>query len=190
MDDKKSLLLQAKAPTRREMLGGAAVALGALALGSVTAWAKPGDEISHSAESIHQEVSFKASRKRVYDALTDARQFIKVMQLSAAVTSGMALGSSPAEISRVAGGAFSIFAGHVVGRQIELVPNERIVQAWRVVDWSPGTYSLAKFVLAEEGSGTELIFDHTGFPSGQAEHLAAGWKGNYWEPLEKFLTQP
>ncbi len=23
---------------------------------------------------------------------------------------------------------------------------------------------------------------------GQGEHLAAGWKANYWEPLEKFLA--
>ena len=27
------------------------------------------------------------------------------------------------------------------------------------------------------------------FPmAGQREHLAAGWKANYWEPLEKFLA--
>jgi activator of HSP90 ATPase len=42
------------------------------------------------------------------------------------------------EISQQVGGAFSLFGGHIVGHQIELVTNERIVQAWRVVDWSPG----------------------------------------------------
>jgi len=31
---------------------------------------------------------------------------------------------------RSAGEAFSAFDGHVTGRQIELVPGERIVQAW------------------------------------------------------------
>jgi len=34
-----------------------------------------------------------------------------------------------------------------------------------------------------------MVFDHGGFPKGQAEHLAAGWKMNYWELLEKFLSQ-
>jgi hypothetical protein len=31
-------------------------------------------------------------------------------------------------------------------------------------------------------------FDHTGFPTGNAEHLAAGWHAHYWMPLEKILA--
>jgi activator of HSP90 ATPase len=85
------------------------------------------------------------------------------------------------------GGAFSLFGGHILGRQIELVPNQRIVQAWRTADWKPGVYSIAKFELAEEGSETRIVFDHTGFPAGQAAHLAEGWVGNYWAPLTKYL---
>jgi uncharacterized protein YndB with AHSA1/START domain len=146
------------------------------------------EEISHTGEAIHHEVVFHASRKRVYEALTDAAQFNKVAQLSVAVRSGMPLGTKPTEISRDAGGVFTVFGGHIVGRQVELVPNERIVQAWRVVAWNPGVYSIARFELIEEGSGTKLVFDHTGFPDGQGQHLADGWKGNYWEPLEKYLT--
>jgi activator of HSP90 ATPase len=139
-------------------------------------------------KSIHQEANFRASRKRVYEALTSASQFDKMTHLGAAMGSGMALGTAPTEISTQAGGLFTIFAGHIVGRQVELVPNQRIVQAWRVVNWDPGLFSIARFELVEQGSGTRLVFDHTGFPKGQAEHLAAGWKGNYWEPLDKFLS--
>ena len=146
------------------------------------------EEISHSGEAIHQEVVFKAIRKRVYEALTDTKQFNKVAQLSAAMQSGMSLGAAPTEISREVGGAFSLFGGHIVGRHVELVPNERIVQAWRVVVWNPGVYSIVKFELTEQGSGTKLVFDHTGFPEAQGQHLAEGWKANYWEPLEKYLA--
>jgi len=141
-----------------------------------------GQEISRTAESIHQEVVFQASRKRVYEALTDAKQFTKVTSFSPVMK------AAPAEISGVIGGAFSCFSGHIVGRQLELVPNERIVQAWRVVTWDPGVYSIAKFELKEQSSETRLVFDHTGFPNGKAEHLAAGWKENYWEPLRKYLA--
>ena len=143
------------------------------------------DEVSHSAEAIHQEVIFKASCKRVYEALTDAKQFAKVVALSAA---GMSLGKAPTEISRDAGGAFSLFGGYISGRHIELVPEQRIVQAWRTGSWNPGTFSIARFELTEQGENTKLVFDHTGFPSGQGQHLAEGWKSNYWEPLEKFLA--
>jgi len=86
-----------------------------------------------------------------------------------------------------AGSAFMLFGGHIAGRQIELVSNERIVQAWRVVTWSPGVYSIARFELKEQGSSTKLVFEHVGFPEGQGQHLAEGWKVNYWEPLEKYL---
>jgi activator of HSP90 ATPase len=95
----------------------------------------------------------------------------------------------PVQISREAGGAFTLFGGYIVGRQIELVQNERIVQAWRVAAWSPGVYSIARFELMEQGPSTKVVFEHVGFPEGQGQHLAEGWKGNYWEPLEKYLGQ-
>ena len=145
-----------------------------------------GDEISHTAEAIHQEVVFEVSRKRVYEALTDATQFDRVIQLSEA---GMSIGNRATQISREVGGTFSIFGGHIVGRHIEMVPNERLVQAWREISWPPGVYSIVKFELAEQGAGAKLVFDHTGFPEGAAKHLAIGWKANYWEPLRKYLGQ-
>jgi uncharacterized protein YndB with AHSA1/START domain len=141
-----------------------------------------GEEISRNEESIHQEVVFKASRKRIYEALTDAEQFTKVVRLSKAP------GGPAAVISKEAGGAFSAFGAYVTGRHIELVPNERIVQAWRAGSWEPGKYSIARFELKEQGEQTKLVFDHTGFPNGDAEHLLEGWNTNYWEPLRKYLA--
>jgi activator of HSP90 ATPase len=163
------------------------MAVGGLALGSTGLRAAPQQEIFRTAESIHLEPVFTASRQRVYDALTQTQQFDKVVQLSQAVKSGMALGNAPTEITRVEGGTFKLFGGHIVGRQVELVPNRRIVQAWRVIDWPAGVYSIVKFELVEQGLGTQIVFDHNGFPNGQAEHLAEGWKSNYWEPLRQFL---
>jgi uncharacterized protein YndB with AHSA1/START domain len=175
-------------PTRRQAILGAAMACGGLGLGVMKSWTGAEEEISHTAEAIHQEPVFKAGRKRVYEALTDAKQFDKVIQMSGAMKAGMPPGAKPPEIGREAGGAFSLFGGYVTGRHIELVPNERIVQAWRAGGWDPGIYSIARFELVEEGAGTKVVFDHTGFPKGDAEHLAAGWKMNYWEPLEKLLA--
>ncbi len=96
--------------------------------------------------------------------------------------------SIPATLTATAGGAFSLFGGRISGRFIELVPDERIVQAWRPTEWAAGVFSIVRFELLAQGSATRLVFDHTGFPKGQAEHLAAGWKGNYWEPLAKVLA--
>ncbi len=146
------------------------------------------DEIIRSAEAIHMEVSFSAAPARVYDALTEAKQFNRVVQLSAAMQS-MSISNKPVEISKEVGGAFSAFGGYVTGRQIELVAGQRIVQAWRAGSWAPGAYSIARFELSPQGAGTKLEFEHAGFPQGDAEHLLAGWKGNYWEPLAKVLAE-
>ena len=147
-----------------------------------------GEEISHTAESIHQETQYSASRERVFDALMSTKQFDRIIHIASGrdITS---LGTEPTAISRDVGGAFTIFGGHILGRNIELVVNQRIVQAWRVADWAPGLYSIARFELVEQGGGTRIIFDHTGFPQGLGQHLADGWRSHYWQPLEKFLAE-
>ena len=187
MNEKMNAREQVRIPTRRQVIAAVGIAIGGMALGSKESWAAAEEEISRTAESIHMEPVFKASRKRVYEALTDAKQFDKVIQLSAAVKTGMAKSPNPPEISHEAGGAFALFGGYITGRQLELVPNERIVQAWRAGSWDAGIYSIARFELVEQGTGTKIVFDHTGFPKGDGEHLAQGWKMNYWEPMEKFL---
>jgi len=143
--------------------------------------------VDHTAEAIHQEPTFESSRQRIYNALLDSKQFGQIMQLSGAMAA-MKLGDKPPVISRDVGGTFSLFGGYITGLQLELVPNARIVQAWRVGSWQPGIYSIAKFELHEQEAATKIVFDHTGFPKGMAEHLASGWNDNYWSPLRKLLA--
>jgi len=131
---------------------------------------------------IHQEIHFKASPKRVYEALLSSRQFSESTKKSFANFS-----AASAKIDPVAGGAFSVFDGVISGRILELVPDQRIVEAWRVADWPAGIYSIARFDLRANGTGTTLIFDHTGFPEGLKEHLATGWQQHYWDALTKYL---
>ncbi|HWX28378.1 MAG TPA: SRPBCC domain-containing protein [Steroidobacteraceae bacterium] len=182
-----NLTMPTSGPTRRQAIAAVAGAFGGLALGSTRAGAGAGDGISHTAESIHQEPVFTASPKRVYEALTDAKLFTRVVQQSGALQA-MHLPDTPAEISREAGGAFALYGGFITGRHVELVPNVRVVQAWRAGDWPPGVYSIAKFDLVAQGSGCKIVFDHTGFPKGEAESLASGWKAHYWGPLARVLA--
>ena len=125
---------------------------------------------------IHQEVLFKVSPNRIYEALTNSAQFSEMT------------GGAPTEISTEAGGSFSLFGGMIVGRNIEMVPSKRIVQAWRAGNWDAGVYSIVKFEFNEQGNETQLVFEHIGFPEGQKEHLEAGWHENYWKPLEKYFA--
>lgn len=123
---------------------------------------------------IHQQITFNATPERIYDALMNASEH-------SAFTGG------PAEISRDVGGSFSCHGGQIVGRNIELVENRRIVQAWRVANWDEGIYSIVRVELAGDGDATELTLHHDAFPDGMGEHLAGGWHARYWEPLKKHL---
>lgn len=172
--------------TRRQFSLQIASGIGFTGIALAAPQASP-DEISHTADSIHQEVNFSVDRKRIYAALLDTKQFDEMTRLIPSMRTAN-LGNSPTEISRELGGPFTLFRGHIIGRHVEFVPNQRIVQAWRVVDWDPGVYSIVKFELNQQGPGTRLVFDHTGFPVGLAKHLADGWKEHYWEPLHKYLT--
>jgi activator of HSP90 ATPase len=128
-------------------------------------------------ERIHQEIVVDAPKSLVYGVLTDAARF---SQMS---------GGAPTEIDAKAGGAFSCFGGMITGRNIECVPGELLVQAWRAKPWGSGVYSIVRFELRAEGSSTKVALDHAGFPEGQGEHLDKGWHANYWEPLRKLLSE-
>jgi activator of HSP90 ATPase len=99
----------------------------------------------------------------------------------------MSVQHKPAAIDPRAGSAFSLFGGYITGRFVEIVPDQLMVQAWRVGGWQPGIYSLARFELREREGRTTVALDHTGFPVGEADHLASGWYANYWNPLHALL---
>jgi activator of HSP90 ATPase len=170
-------------PTRRQVITGVAVALGSLAVGSPfrtlaqqpVMQQKSATAANQARTSLHYDIDFKASPQRIYETLLDAKQF--------AVFSGL-----PAEIDPTPGGAFSLFGGQIVGRNIELIADQRIVQAWRPTHWDAGVYSIVRFELKPRGSESTLVFDHTGFPAGEFDHLDWGWHHHYWEPLQKFLS--
>jgi uncharacterized protein YndB with AHSA1/START domain len=188
MDGKTNSGSLSNGPTRRQAIFGVAMAFGGLSLASSEAGAQGKEELSHTAESIHQEVVFKASRKRVYQALMDSKQFEQIVQLSDASKTMMPPGAPPAKISPEVGGAFKTFGGLIEGRHIELVPDTRIVQAWRPAYWGPGVYSLVKFEFSDSGAGTKIVLDHRGFPDGDGKTLLDGWSKNYWQPMAKFLV--
>ncbi len=183
MNEKNNPARLINTTTRRQAIAGAAITFASLAAG-LTAWGKtqqpamkeaPSTPANQKRTSLHQEVDLKATPQRIYEVLLDSKQF--------AACTGMA-----AEIDPKAGGAFSMFGGLVVGRNIELIPNQRIVQAWRPTHWDPGVYSLVKFEMKPHASETTVILDHTGFPEGEYDSLSSGWESHYWTPLKKFLA--
>ncbi len=129
--------------TRRDtmaMIAGAIGTFGCIAAGQQPdtheTTAKTNDALR---TSLHQQIELPAPPKRVFEVLMDERQFAAVTGLSA-------------RIDPTAGGAFKTFGGLIEGRNVELIPAQRIVQAWREVSWEPGFYSLVHFELKAQGN--------------------------------------
>ena len=125
--------------------------------------------------SIHQEVTIDASPAAVYAVLTSSTDFTKMT------------GGRAAEIATEVGGALSMFGGDIRGRIVELVPERRVVQAWRSQAWPDGVYSIVRFELSAEGNGTRLVFDQAGYPDGAEKMLEGGWHQMYWKPMKTML---
>jgi len=124
--------------------------------------------------TIRQIVSFQKGPEKIYKVLTSATEFGEMT-------------GAPADISGDEGGEFCCFGGQITGRHIELKPNERIVQAWRVKAWEEGVYSIMKFDISESDDGSTVTLEHTAYPEESFEHLEPGWHKMYWEPLKAFL---
>ena len=124
--------------------------------------------------TIHQEVDFQVAPASLYAVLLDAKKSSAFTGLSA-------------EIQAQPGGSLKLFGGLIEGRNIELVSNRMIVQAWREASWPQGYYSLVKFEMVARGAGTHLVFDQTGIAESDWGHLNEGWPIRYWNPIHKYL---
>jgi activator of HSP90 ATPase len=172
--------------TRRRALAGAAAGI-ALSVSRLSALAQqPSTKAqppspNQTRTSLHQEIELNAPPERIFHILLDSKEF--------AAFTGMA-----ATIDPSAGGAFNTFGGLIEGRNIEIILNHRIVQAWRPTYWDPGVYTIVHFELKASSAsstssiGTTLVLDHTGFPEGEFDHLDPGWHMRYWDPMTKYLA--
>jgi hypothetical protein len=129
---------------------------------------------------IHQEASINAAPRAVYDVLTDGQKF--------AAATGM-----PAQLSDREGEPFTLLGGRIEGRQIELVPGQRIVQAGRFGAAHPtcrdaGVYSVVRFTLSGLQDGTRFVIDHAAVPPEWHEHICGGYPSFYQQPLERYFA--
>ena len=127
-------------------------------------------------KSIHQSITFKASPHEVYETLIDSKKHSEFT-------------NSEVSISRQTGGNFSVYSGEIEGVNLELVPDQKIVQSWRYSDWPEGHYSKVVFSLGQIPSGTRLTFTQTGVPEVFYDDIRQGWHDYYWKPMKDFLKK-
>jgi len=128
--------------------------------------------------SIRQQVTFNARPGQVYELIMDQAQH-------AAFT------GSEVIMSRDVNGEFTVFDGYCHGRNLELIPGEKIVQTWHFAEdgWPDDHFSICTFRFEKVADTTKLTFLQTDVPEHKVEDLKKGWKDFYWNPMKAYLKK-
>jgi len=127
-------------------------------------------------KEIKQSVIFKAKPHVVYEMLMDSKKHAKFT-------------GAPAKISRDVQGSFTAYGDYIEGKNLELVPDKKIVQKWRGSEWPEKHYSVTTFELNPTKDGTQLIFTQKGVPEEYYDAIFNGWIEHYWEKMKKTLKE-
>lgn len=101
-----------------------------------------------------------------------------------------AMTGAKAKASTKVGAAYSAWDGYIVGRNLELVPDRRIVQSWRTSEFAADDpNSTITIELTPLGAGTRLSLRHVGVPDGQTAYEKGGWRDNYFEPMKAYFAR-
>ena len=94
-----------------------------------------------------------------------------------------------AKISRLIGGTIMAYDDYIAGKNVELLPDGKIVQDWRAVDWPEGYFSRVVFDFTAVPEGTVPRLHPYRPPGRYRRGITQGWIENYWEPMKKYLEK-
>ncbi|MBT8220192.1 MAG: SRPBCC domain-containing protein [Bacteroidia bacterium] len=94
-----------------------------------------------------------------------------------------------ASISNEIGSSFTAWDGYISGRNLELVPNKKIVQSWRTTEFHENEEdSLLEIELTERDGKTELTMFHSQLPEHGAQYVQ-GWADHYFQPMNRYFLE-
>jgi uncharacterized protein YndB with AHSA1/START domain len=97
---------------------------------------------------------------------------------------------SEASMSEETGAQVSAWDGYITGRNLELVPGERIVQSWRTTQFTDEHEDSQIIVtLKAVEDGTLLTLEHTNVPDAQKSYEESGWQKHYFDPMKEYFAK-
>ena len=119
-----------------------------------------------------------ASAQEIYDAWLDSLAHSEM-------TGG------EADMSDEIDAEVSAWDGYITGRNLELIPGERIVQSWRTTQFADEHEdSIITLTFEEAGDGTLMTLVHSKVPDEQTSYEQSGWQEYYFEPMKEYFANP
>jgi activator of HSP90 ATPase len=126
--------------------------------------------------TVQQTVTFNGSPEYLFEIYMDSKKHT-------------AATNAKAVVSRKVGAKWSAFGGMIGGRNLVVVPNRLIVQAWRAAHWKksdPDSVLVMKFSKIKNGCRIELL--HANIPDHDFKGVRNGWPSYYWKPWRIYLA--
>jgi activator of HSP90 ATPase len=125
---------------------------------------------------IEQTVKFSCSPEALFEMYMDSAKH--------SASTGAA-----AQVTRRVGGRFTAFDGALSGRNLLIVPNRLIVQAWRSTAFKrddPDSILVLEF--SKTGGGAKVHMVHANVPAQDHQGVSKGWPKFYWKPWKAYLA--
>ena len=124
---------------------------------------------------IEQKIHFKgATAEELFDIFVNPQKHSEIH------------GGAAARISSKEGDSFSLINGNLNGKNLLIVPNRMIVQAWRGNVWKKEDLdSILTLVFTNTSKGGVVDLVHS-FTPDQFNEL---WEEVYWQPIRVFLKK-
>ncbi len=128
-------------------------------------------------DSFKLAATFPVSARELYEAWLDSKKHA-------------ALTGAGARIGAKVGNKFSAWDGYIQGKTLELVPFQRIVQAWRTTDFpAECDDSIVEVTLQDIDGGCRMTIRHTSIPKGQGDDYKEGWRQFYFKPMREYFRR-
>ena len=125
--------------------------------------------------TILQRFEFPGSPKILFEMYMDSKKH-------AAAT------GAPAKLSRKPGGVWRAHGGAIGGKNLLIVPNQKIVQTWRAGFWKKGELSILILTFEKAPGGAVVDLVHVGVPQHDQKGVRDGWPNYYWRRWKKYLS--
>lgn len=128
-------------------------------------------------DQLKVSAKFPVPAKVIYNAWLNSKQHTEMTGGEALVTSKL-------------GGKFKAWDGYITGKNIELIKDKRIIQAWRSSEFAKNDLdSLLVVNIEDVTGGCKVTISHSQIPKGQGTNYKQGWVDFYFLPMKAYFKK-
>jgi activator of HSP90 ATPase len=92
----------------------------------------------------------------------------------------------PAQMNTEPGSEFSMWDGDIAGKNLEFIPDKKVVQEWYFGDQPEK--SIVSITISPDRENSIVTVEHSNIPDAEFNSIAEGWSEYYFEAISSFFN--